>query len=106
MQYVVMATWYGIEDPYSEEYSGIRHNTREEARAELIEAKNDINYDNFFIIEVKDEKRRFIIEYWIGSSIDSAYINAENEEGAVDKLFSHFKDNKRHPEIISVREVK
>lgn len=51
-KYVVMATWYGVEDAYSEEYSGIRHNTREEARKELIEAKEDINYDNFTIKEV------------------------------------------------------
>lgn len=50
--YVVMATWYGIEDPYSEEYSGIRHETREAARKELIEAKEDINYDDFYIKEV------------------------------------------------------
>ena len=51
-KYVVMATWYGVEDAYSEEYSGIRHDTREEARKELIKAKEDINYDNFTIKEV------------------------------------------------------
>ena len=51
--YVVMATWYGVEDAYSEEYSGIRRETREEARKELIDAKQDINYDNFYIKEVR-----------------------------------------------------
>ena len=50
--YVVVATWYGIEDAYPEEYSGIHHKTREEARKELIEAKEDINFDNFYIKEV------------------------------------------------------
>lgn len=52
MKYVVMAIWYGIEDSYLEEYSGIRHDTREAARKELINAKNDINFDNFYIKEV------------------------------------------------------
>ena len=51
-KYVVMATWYGVEDAYLEEYSGIRHDTREEARKELIKAKEDINYDNFTIKEI------------------------------------------------------
>lgn len=51
--YVVMATWYGVEDAYSEEFSGIRHKTRESARKELIEAKEDINFDNFTIKEVE-----------------------------------------------------
>lgn len=52
MKYVVMATWYGVEYDYSEEYSGVRHETREAARQELIEAKEDINYDDFYIKEV------------------------------------------------------
>lgn len=51
-KYVVMATWYGVEDTYTEEYSGERHDTREAARKELIEAKEDINFDNFYIKEV------------------------------------------------------
>lgn len=51
--YVVIATWYGIEDAYPEEYSGIRHETREAARQELIEAKDDINWDGFYIKEVQ-----------------------------------------------------
>ena len=45
--YIVMATWYGIEDPYSEEYTGTIHTSREAARKELIEGKEDINYDDF-----------------------------------------------------------
>lgn len=53
--YIVMATWYGIEDPHSEEYTGIRHTTREAARKELIEAKEDINFDDFYIKEVESD---------------------------------------------------
>ena len=51
--YIVMATWYGIEDPYSEEYTGTIHTSREAARKELIEGKEDINYDDFWIKEVE-----------------------------------------------------
>ena len=42
----------GQYDCYTEEYSGIIHSTREEARAELINAKNDINIDALYIKEV------------------------------------------------------
>lgn len=49
--YVVMATWDGIEDSYTEEYSGIHHVTIEAARTELLAAKTDINYATFYIDE-------------------------------------------------------
>ena len=56
MKYVVMGIWYGVEDEYTEEYSGIRHDTREEARKELIEARQDVNYANLFIKEVETDE--------------------------------------------------
>lgn len=52
-KYVVMGTWEGLEDSYTEEYTGIEHDTREQARQELIKAKTDINYCSFFIKEIE-----------------------------------------------------
>ena len=40
------------EDCYEEEYTGVRHATRAEARKELMQAISDFNYDGCFIKEV------------------------------------------------------
>ena len=51
--YIVIACWEGIDDTYSEEYSGIRHTTREDARRELVDAKkNDIEGNAYWIKEM------------------------------------------------------
>ena len=51
-KYIVMASWEGITDTYEDEYSGIQHNSRSEARAELIEAKKkDIDGNTYYIAE-------------------------------------------------------
>lgn len=53
-KYIVMCTWYGVEgDEYTDEYTGTEHSTREEARKELIEAKQiDIEGNTYSIREV------------------------------------------------------
>lgn len=51
--YIVIASWDGIEDTYDEEYFGIRHTLREDARKELVEAKkNDIEGNVYWIKEM------------------------------------------------------
>ena len=45
---------FGIDDTYAAEYSGIEHETKEEAEKELLEAKMhsiDAEYINFLYIE-------------------------------------------------------
>lgn len=51
--YIVEAIWYGLYDePYTEWYSGTIHETRSDARIELIEAQKDRNFDSFRIVTV------------------------------------------------------
>lgn len=52
-QYVVIGIWYGVEgNSYEEWYSGIIHETRSDARRELINAQFDHNYASYRIEEV------------------------------------------------------
>lgn len=49
--YIVEAIWYGLfEEEYTEWYSGIIHETRSDARIELIDAQRDQNYDSYRIV--------------------------------------------------------
>ena len=52
--YVVEGIWYGLcEEEYTERYSGIIHETRSDARIELIDAQLDQNYDSYRIVCVE-----------------------------------------------------
>ena len=52
--YIVEAIWYGLyEEEYTEWYSGTIHQTRSDARIELIDAQNDHNYDSYRIVCVE-----------------------------------------------------
>lgn len=51
--YIVEAIWYGLyEEEYTEWYSGIVHETRSDARLELIDAQKDNNFDNYRIVSI------------------------------------------------------
>jgi hypothetical protein len=52
--YIVEAIWYGLyEEEYTEWYSGTIHETRSDARIELIDAQRDQNYDSYRIVCVE-----------------------------------------------------
>lgn len=55
-KFVVMATYQGIFDDWTEEWTGIEHETREAARSELIRAKNDTNIEKY-VFTIKEVLR-------------------------------------------------
>ena len=50
--------------------------------------------------------KKYIITYWRNCIIDSAFINADDEEQAKYKLLHAFRKKKIQPEIIDVKEVR